>query len=78
VLANGFLLLIKDTHSAIHVSAAVTAAALALVTYLIGLRRQRILARRPLPDRLTARTEVYLTAASVVALILLSGVALTV
>jgi uncharacterized membrane protein YidH (DUF202 family) len=77
MLANGVLLSLKDTRSAVHIAAAVAAAALALSTYLIGLRRQRFLARRPLPDRLSPRREVYLTGAAVIALILLSGVALT-
>ena len=76
VLANGVLLSLKDIRSAGHIAAAVAAAALAVATYLVGVRRQRILAQRPLPDRLTARKEVYLTAAAVIALILLSGLAL--
>jgi uncharacterized membrane protein YidH (DUF202 family) len=78
VLANGVLLSLKDTRSVVHLAAAVAAAALALSTYLIGVRRQRILAQRPLPDRISPRRQVYLTGASVIALILLSGLALTV
>ena len=76
VLANGVLLSLRDTHSALHFFAAAIAAALALSTYLIGLRRQRILARRPLPDHISPRLEVYLTAASVIGLILISGLSL--
>jgi uncharacterized membrane protein YidH (DUF202 family) len=76
VLANGVLLSLRDTHSALHFVAAAIAAALALSTYLIGLRRQRILARRPLPDHISPRREVYLTAASVIGLILISGLSL--
>jgi uncharacterized membrane protein YidH (DUF202 family) len=78
VLANGVLLSLKDTRSAVHIAAAAAAAVLALATYLIGVRRQRILAQRPLPERLSPRREVYLTAASVIALILLSWLALSV
>jgi uncharacterized membrane protein YidH (DUF202 family) len=78
VLANGVLLSVKDTGSAIHVAAAVAAAAVALATYLIGVRRQRILAQRPLPQHLSPRREVYSTAVSVIALILLSALALAV
>jgi hypothetical protein len=45
---------------------------------LIGLRRQRILAHRPLPERISPRLEVYLAGSSIVALILISGLALMV
>jgi uncharacterized membrane protein YidH (DUF202 family) len=78
VLANGVLLSLKDTRNAVHIAAAGVAALLAVSTYLIGLRRQRILAQRPLPGRICPRREVYLTAASVIALILISGLALAV
>jgi len=50
---------------------------LALSIYLIGVKRQRLLARRPLPDRISARREVYLTGASIIALILISALSLT-
>jgi len=50
---------------------------LALSIYLIGVRRQRLLARRPLPDRISPRHEVYLTGASIIALILISALSLT-
>jgi uncharacterized membrane protein YidH (DUF202 family) len=78
VLANGFLLSLKDTRSGMHIAAAAAAALLALATYLIGVRRQKLLARRPLPDKVSPRREVYLTGAAVIALILISGVALAV
>jgi uncharacterized membrane protein YidH (DUF202 family) len=78
VLANGVLLSLHDTHSALHVVAAAIAAAIALATFFIGLRRQRILAQRPLPERISPQREVYLTGVAVIALILLSGFALTV
>jgi uncharacterized membrane protein YidH (DUF202 family) len=78
VLANGVLLLFGQTHSALQFVAAGVAAMLALSTYLIGLRRQRILARQPLPDRISPRREVSLTGVAIMALILLSGLSLTV
>jgi hypothetical protein len=80
VLANGAILMLRDTHSdagALHFVAACVAAVLALSTYLIGFRRQRLLAQRPLPDRISPRREVYLTGVSVIALILLSGLSVT-
>jgi hypothetical protein len=80
VLGNGVILLIRDTHgmpSAAQLAAAGVAAALALSTYLIGARRQRILAKHPLPDRISPRREVYLTGGAVIGLILISMLALT-
>jgi uncharacterized membrane protein YidH (DUF202 family) len=79
VLANGFLLLLRDAHggaSALQPVAAGVAAVLALSTFLIGVRRQRILAHRPLPHRISPRREVYLTGVSIIALIVISGLAL--
>jgi hypothetical protein len=58
--------------------AAGVAAVLALSTYLIGLRRQRILARQPLPDRISPRREVYLTGVAIIALTLISTLSLTI
>jgi len=81
VLANGAILLIRDTHgkpSAPQLAAAGVAALLAISTYLIGHRRQRMLAQRPLPNRISPRREVYLTGGSIIALIVISAVALTV
>lgn len=78
VLANGVILSLRETNNALHFVAAGVAAVLALSTYLIGVRRQRLLAQRPLPDRISPRREVYLTGVAVVALILISALALTV
>jgi hypothetical protein len=50
----------------------------ALSTYLIGIRRQRTLSRRPLPQRITPRREVHLVGISVLVLILVSALALPV
>ena len=81
VLANGTILLIRDTHgkpTAPQLVAAGVAAVLALATYLIGVRRKRMLARRPLPDHISPIREVYLTGGAVIALILISALALAV
>jgi uncharacterized membrane protein YidH (DUF202 family) len=81
VLANGAILLIRDAHgkpSAPQLVASALAAALALSTYLIGVRRQRMLAQRPLPDRISPRRDVYLTGGAIIALILISALALAV
>jgi uncharacterized membrane protein YidH (DUF202 family) len=79
VLANGALLMLKDFHSfsgPLRLVAAALAVILALFTYLVGIRRQRTLARRPLPRRITARRQVYLVGTSVLVLILLAALAL--
>ena len=81
MLANGAILLIRDTHgkpNTPQLAAAGVAALLAISTYLIGHRRQRMLAQRPLPNRISPRREVYLTGGSIIALIVISAVALTV
>jgi hypothetical protein len=81
VLANGAVLLLRDTHNgagALHFVAAGVAAVLALATYLVGVRRQQLLSHRPLPDRISPRREVYLTGGSVIALILISAFSVTV
>jgi hypothetical protein len=78
VLANGVLLLLRDTHSALHFVAAGIAAVLAVGAYLIGVRRQRLLARQPLPDGISPRREVYLTGAAIIALTVISTLSLMV
>lgn len=81
VLANGLILLFRGPRTytgTLQMVAAGVAGLLAASTYLVGLRRQRLLARRPLPDRISPRREVYLTALSVAGLILISELALTV
>src|SRR6185312_6093876 len=78
VLANGVLLILKDPHH--YDRPAVVAAALAgivaVAVYVVGLRRQRILARRPLPDRVAARAEVQLLGVAVLVLIAATAVGL--
>jgi Domain of unknown function (DUF202) len=81
VLANGALLLLRDIHGdagALQLVAVGVAAALALSTFLVGVNRQRVLARRPLPQRISPRREVYLTGVSIVALILISVLSLAI
>jgi uncharacterized membrane protein YidH (DUF202 family) len=81
VLANGAILLLQRTPSdarPLQFVAAGIAALLALAAYLIGVRRQRILAQRPLPDRISPRREVYLTGGAIIALIVISALALTI
>ncbi len=71
VLGNGVLLLVRDLHS--YGSQRLVLAGLALVialsTHLIGIRRQRVLRRRPLPERVTPRGEVRIIEVSVLILI---------
>jgi uncharacterized membrane protein YidH (DUF202 family) len=76
VLANGALLMVRDIrhHSAgLGLAAASVAVVIAAVTYLIGVRRQAMLARRPLPQSITPRRQVYLLTALVLALIAVSA-----
>jgi uncharacterized membrane protein YidH (DUF202 family) len=87
VLANGALLMVRNLHGEVglrghsgsfRLFAVGVAIALALCTYLIGVRRQRILARRPLPEQLTPRREVHLVGISVLVFIVGSALALVV
>jgi len=74
-LANGALLMVHNFYSDTGVFgwiAAGLAAALALSTYLIGVRRQRQLAEVPLPQRISPRVEVYLVGIAVVVMVLVS------
>lgn len=81
VLANGALLLLREFDSdtgAFGLVAAGLAAALALFIYLLGVRRQRTLARQPLPSRIAPRHEIYLAGTAVVVLIVVSMASLLV
>jgi hypothetical protein len=72
VLGNGALLLVRDlSHhpGGPHLLAAGLAALVALAAYLLGRQRQRVLAQRPLPTRLTPRRQIRLIGFSVLALI---------
>lgn len=78
-LANGALLIVRHLYSnpgPIKLVVAGLALVLALSTYLIGVRRQRTLDHRPLPQRITPRLEVHLLALSALVLIVVSALAL--
>jgi uncharacterized membrane protein YidH (DUF202 family) len=75
VLANGALLMVRDIrhHSAgIGLASAAIAVVLAAVTFLIGVRRQRTLAKSPLPQSISPHREVYLLTVLVLVLIAVS------
>jgi uncharacterized membrane protein YidH (DUF202 family) len=81
LLGNGAILMVRDIkdHSAgLGLAAAVVAAVLAGITYVLGLRRQHTLARRPLPQSISPRREVYLLTVLVLALIAVSVLSLLV
>jgi uncharacterized membrane protein YidH (DUF202 family) len=81
VLANGALLVVRSIHGyngSIRLFAVGLAVTLALFTCLMGRRRQRALAHRPLPQRITPRREVYLMGVSMLVLIIVAAVALPV
>jgi uncharacterized membrane protein YidH (DUF202 family) len=72
VLVNGMLLILKhpgQDDGSLRAVAAGLAGIIAVAVYLVGLRRQRTLARRPLPERVTARVEVQLIGVAVLVLI---------
>jgi uncharacterized membrane protein YidH (DUF202 family) len=74
VLGNGALLTVREglTVRAGHTvqpAAVALAVATAVTIYLIGRQRQRTLANRPLPQRITARWQVIAVAVTVLALI---------
>jgi uncharacterized membrane protein YidH (DUF202 family) len=78
LLANGVILLVRDfpeSGGPVRMSVAGLAAAIALAVYLVGVRRQRTLCRRPLPQRITPRREVHLVGALVLMFVIV--VALT-
>ncbi|HEX3286624.1 MAG TPA: DUF202 domain-containing protein [Mycobacterium sp.] len=80
-LANGVLLLLKYLHTdapPISLLAAGFATVVTLWIYLIGRRRQQLLARQPLPAHISPRREVYEVAAAVVVLIVISVLPLVV
>ncbi|MGK2882398.1 MAG: DUF202 domain-containing protein [Mycobacterium sp.] len=80
VLVNGFLLLFKSgfptNTGPIRLGLVCFAAASALTIYLVGVRRQRTLKRRPLPRPVTARRQIYVSAGLVVVLIVATTLAL--
>ncbi len=77
-LANGALLMIRNLHGPVGPRAfipAFLAAAVALGTYVIALRRQRTLQQHPLPTRITPRRSVYVIGTAVLVLIVVTAVA---
>jgi uncharacterized membrane protein YidH (DUF202 family) len=78
-LANGVLLMVKYVRAdapAISLIAAGFATVVTLWIYLIGRRRQQLLARQPFPVRISPRREVFEATAAVLALIALSVLSL--
>jgi hypothetical protein len=79
VLGNGALLMlhdIQDHKAGFGLLAACVAVAVALLVYLVGLRRQRVLARDPLPGRITPSPDVYVVTVGVLILIVVSVLSL--
>lgn len=77
-LVNGALLAIKNVQYSEGLVAqipTVLAAAVALVTYLIALQRERTLANRPLPPRITPRRQVYVVGIGALVLIAVTAIA---
>jgi uncharacterized membrane protein YidH (DUF202 family) len=78
LLANGGLLTLKDLHNHGGQTAAPILAALAvttaLITYLIAVQRQRTLALRPLPTRITARLQVHVIGIAALVLIVVTAI----
>jgi uncharacterized membrane protein YidH (DUF202 family) len=80
-LANGVLLLLKYLRTdipPISLLAAGFATGVTLWIYLIGRRRQQLLARQPLPAHISPRREVYSVTAAVGLLIVVSMMSLLV
>ena len=71
VLGNGVLFVLKQVPHYRDPSPLIMAgiaAFVALIAYLIGLRRQRTLTRRPLPHKITARRKLRLVGGLVIGL----------
>ncbi len=81
VLGNGALLLVRDLDQytgPLRLLPAGLAVVIAGATYLVGLRRQRVLRRRPLPAQLVPRRQVRLIGVAVLVLIVVTALALPV
>lgn len=79
VLGNGALLLWRETsrfEGPLRLAPAMLAVAVALLTAAVGYRRQRVLRRRPLPARVAATAEVRVVGAAVLALTIVTAVAI--
>jgi uncharacterized membrane protein YidH (DUF202 family) len=78
-LVNGVLLIVKEPRhddGPLHVIGAGLAVIIAVTVYLVGRRRQRTLAQRPLPDQITARFELQLVGVAVLVLIAVTALGL--
>ena len=79
VLGNGALLLVRELDQytgTLRVVPAGLAVLIAVITYLVGVRRQRVLRARPLPCPLAARRQVRLIGGSVVLLVVVTALVL--
>ncbi|MUL80644.1 MULTISPECIES: DUF202 domain-containing protein [unclassified Mycolicibacterium] len=79
VLGNGALLMLHDIgghRAGFGLVAAGVAVAIAVLVFLVGVRRQRALAGHPLPSRITPAVEVHLVTAGVLILIVVSVLSL--
>jgi uncharacterized membrane protein YidH (DUF202 family) len=79
VLVNGVLLILKQPHyndGPLRPIAAGFAGIIAVIIYLVGMRRERTLAQRPLPNRVTARADVQLVGIAVLVLITVTALGL--
>ncbi|MDV3127106.1 DUF202 domain-containing protein [Mycobacterium sp. 21AC1] len=75
VLGNGALLMlhdIQDHRAGFGLAAAAVAVVIALLVYLVGVRRQRTLARHPLPRNVRPVREVHVVTIGVLVLIVVS------
>jgi uncharacterized membrane protein YidH (DUF202 family) len=77
VLANGVLLILKHPgESPLRIAAVGVAAVLTAAIYLVGRTRQRLLARRPLPPRVTPERDVLFVGVAVMVLIVITALSL--
>jgi uncharacterized membrane protein YidH (DUF202 family) len=81
VLANGALLLLKAPHTYAgrwQLAVAAFGVLIGLATCAVGVRRNRVLLRRPLPRRITARREIPLLGVATIVLCALTAVVLVI
>lgn len=79
VLGNGALLFLRELHSypgPFRYVPAALAVAVAVLTFALGVRRQRLLRRRPLPAYLAPRREIRLVGGSIAVLIVVTALML--
>lgn len=79
VLANGAVLMLHDLadhRAGIGLLSAGVAAAIAFLVFVAGMRRQRVLARHPLPSNITPTAEVHAVTTALFVLIAVSVVSL--